>query len=147
VVAAARAWQELFRYGQRIEVAPLRFALAAVGVLVEHDLALAVVSTCTILGRTPGAVERRDTATLVAVVCDHLLGEVAVAGRGDVDGGLADDAHGLALHLTGTAGWRQAEHLWAVRGRPSESEAERASLDWWATLLGRGLLGGPPQSR
>jgi Family of unknown function (DUF5995) len=133
--AVPRVWQVLLdRWEGGAD--PARTAVAGAHALAGHDLALAVVSTCTVLGRTPGRIER----VVVQAMVDRLaiLAEAAVG----ADAGARDIARGLALLCARGEGWRQAEHLWGVRGRPSEAEKERAALDWRAALVAEALLGG-----
>jgi hypothetical protein len=131
------AWQEVIDRWDPATADPGRIALAGGLTLVGLDLAPAVVSICTLLGRTPGPVERADVQMIIGLIAHRL----EAAGAGDPGSG-ADDA-GLGLLLSHHDAWRQAEHLWAVRGRPSEAEVERAAMDWRAGLVARGLLAGP----
>jgi uncharacterized protein DUF5995 len=114
---------------------PGRCTLAGAYALVGHDLAPAVVSACTLLGRTPGRAER----AVVVALLDLVAGLVEDAGSKDP--ATRADAAGIALLFERGEGWRQAEHLWSVRGRPSEAAKERAALDWRSVLVVRALLG------
>lgn len=114
---------------------PARTALAGAHALVCHDLPPAVVSACTLLGSSPGPVER----VVVQTTADRIARLANEAAAGDAPSG--DDARGLALLLSRSECWRQAEHLWTLRGRPTEAEKERAALDWRAALVARALLG------
>lgn len=136
-----RAWQVLLDRREVPGIPALRFVLAAVNAVVEHDLAVALVSTCTILGRTPGAVEHLDTERLVAVVAERLRAGVLVAPGGAPPGDPVPDPHALELLVTRNGAWRRAEHLWTLRGRPAAAAAEREAIDWRAGLVGLGLLG------
>jgi hypothetical protein len=122
-----RVWQVVLA---RWEAAadPARTALAGAHALVGYDLAPAVVTTCTLLGRSPGRAERTAVLTLA--------GRIAALAAGSR---LADTP---GLLLAGGEAWRQAEHLWSVRGRPSVAERERIALDWRTALVARTLLGG-----
>jgi hypothetical protein len=117
-----------------------RITLAGAHALAGHDLPPAVVSTCTLLGRTPGPAERADLQAVVVLLAT-LAGDAA---RRSPDPGVLDGAAVLELLLTRGECWRQAEHLWRVRGRPSEAERDRDALDWRAALVARGLLATPP---
>jgi hypothetical protein len=133
---ALRVWQVVLSRWEGGARDPARIALAGAHALVCYDLPPAVVSACTLLGRSPGPVER--------AVVQALTGRIArlandAAGK---DTGSRDDASGLALLLSRSECWRQAEHLWTLRGRPSEAEKERAAMDWRAALVARALLGG-----
>lgn len=132
---AARAWQVLLDRRRISGVGPRQFALAGVNAVVDHDLAPALVSTCTVLGSRPGAAERFDIDSLAAVITQRLRIE---------HGAAADDALGIEFLVSRHVVWRQAEHLWALRGRPAEAETEAAAIDWRAGMVGLGLLGGEP---
>ncbi|GAA5130625.1 DUF5995 family protein [Pseudonocardia adelaidensis] len=114
---------------------PTRTALAGAHALVCFDLPPAVVSACTLLGRSPGPVEQAVVQAVTARIARLANEAAAIDTRSD------DDASGLALLLSRSECWRQAEHLWTLRGRPSEAEKERAALDWRAALVARALLG------
>jgi hypothetical protein len=130
-----RVWQVLLDRWEGGSADAARTVLAGAHALVGHDLPQAVVSTCTVLGRTPGRAER----AVVQAVVDRIAAHAEAAAGADADS--LDAAHGLALLCARGEGWRQAEHLWAVRGRPSEAEQERAALDWRAALVAEALLG------
>ena len=104
---------EAFRLG----IDQPRLALAAGHALVDHDLPIAVVSSCTLLGCAPGEAQRRQAVALAAVLA-------AGAPESDESGW-----------------WAQVQRLWAVRGRPAETAAERSALEQRVVLAGRALLG------
>jgi hypothetical protein len=138
-VVLPRVWQVVLDSWGRPGADPRRIALAGVQALVGHDLPAAVVSTCTLLGRTPGPAERGEVEALVL----YLAGLAGEAARDTADAATLDDASGLELLLNRGEAWRQAEHLWSLRGRPSEAERYRSALDWRAALVARGVLAGP----
>jgi hypothetical protein len=117
-----------------------RIALAGAHAVVALDVPPAVVSTCTLLGRTPGAAERAELQTVVVL----LAGLAREAARRSADPATVDTADGLEPLFTRGECWRQAEHLWTVRGRPSEAERERDALDRRAALVARGVLAVTP---
>jgi hypothetical protein len=133
---AARVWQVLLSRWEGGTGDPARTALAGAHALVCYDLPPAVVSACTLLGRGPGPVEQAVVQAVTAQIA-RLANEAGAA----TDASSHDDARGLALLLSRSECWRQAEHLWTLRGRPSEAEKERAALDWRAALVARALLG------
>lgn len=116
-----------------------RITLAGAHALVGHDLPPAVVTTCTLLGRAPGPAERADLQAAVVL----LAGIARDAARHSADPATLDDAADLEPLLTRGDCGRQAEHLWTVRGRPSEADRDREALDRRAALVVRGLLAGP----
>ncbi|MCH6169444.1 DUF5995 family protein [Pseudonocardia alaniniphila] len=127
-----RAWREVLGRWDPENIDPARITLAGGLTIVGHDLPSAVVSTCTLLGRTPGPAERAAVQMIVGLIADRLRDDAAVVAL------LGSD--GVGVLLSRHDAWRQAEHLWAVRGRPSEAEEERAAMDWRAGLVARGLL-------
>jgi hypothetical protein len=132
-----RVWQVLLARWEGGSGDPARTALAGAHALVCFDLPPAVVSACTLLGRGPGPVEQVVVQAVTAQIARLANDAAATDARSD------DDASGLALLLSRSECWRQAEHLWTLRGRPSEAEKERAALDWRAALVARALLGSP----
>jgi Family of unknown function (DUF5995) len=136
-VAVPRVWQVVLdAWTVRGTAEPERIELAGAHALVGHDLPPAVVSTCTLLGRAPGPAERGDLQTVVVL----LAGLARDSARRSTDAATLEDAAGLELLLARGETWRQAEHLWTVRGRPSEAERDREALDWRAALVVRGVL-------
>ncbi|OLT21733.1 hypothetical protein BJF78_34075 [Pseudonocardia sp. CNS-139] len=134
--AVPRVWQVVLDAWTG-DVPAGRIALAGAHALAGLDLPPAVVSTCTLLGRVPGPAERGDLETVVGL----LSGLACDSARNDPDDATADGVRGLESLLTRGESWRQAEHLWSVRGRPTEAERDRDALDWRATLVARGVLG------
>jgi hypothetical protein len=132
---APRVWQVLLSRWEGGTGDPARTALAGAHALVCFDLPPAVVSACTLLGRSPGPVEQAVVQAVTGQIT-RLANEAAAT-----DTRSRDDASGLSLLLSRSECWRQAEHLWTLRGRPSEAEKERAALDWRAALVARALLG------
>ena len=135
----ARPWQVLFDHWAAGQRDPLRMTLAGVHTVAGHDLAPAVVSVCTLLGRPPGSAERATADRISAALSEIVCTACRVDGAGDPDRVAA--GQGLVLLLGRRDPWRHAELLWTLRGRPAEAEAERAALDWRASVVGRGLLG------
>jgi hypothetical protein len=132
-----RVWQIVLGRWEGHTAGPARTALAGAYALVGHDLAPAVVSACTVLGRVPGRAEHAVVQAVVGLIADFAEGAAACA-----DAATRDHARGLVLLCARGEAWRQAEHLWTVRGRPSEAEKERAALDWRAALVAEALLRG-----
>lgn len=104
---------------------PARLALAGAATLLGYDLVLAVVGTCTVLGRTPGVRERAGHHRVATLLAAHGLDMVRRSG----DPVEVAAAAGLGAPAVLAAAWTRAAHLWTVRGRPAEAEAEQAALD------------------
>lgn len=137
-VPVARSWEVLFRWWEPGVSNPLRATLAGAAVLAGNDLAPAVVSTCTLLGHAPGPDECAAVDTISLTLADIVRG--AVREGAGIDPAGAEAAEGLLLLLARRDPWRVAEHLWTLRGRPAEAEAERSALDWRTSAVGRALL-------
>ena len=103
---------------------PTRLAMAGTVALLGHDLTLAVVGACTVLGRTPGVRECAGHHRLATLLAAHGCDLVRAFDPADLVG-----ADGLAAPAVLTAAWDRVEHLWTLRGRPAEAEAERVALD------------------
>jgi hypothetical protein len=131
-----RVWQVVLSRWEGGSGDVARTALAGAHALVCFDLPPAVVSVCTLLGRSPGPAEEAVVQAITSRIAR--LANEAAAAAGSCPG---DDASGLSLLLSRSECWRQTQHLWTLRGRPSEAEKERAALDWRAALVARALLG------
>jgi hypothetical protein len=123
----ALAWRVLREHRLDAGGGATRVASAAANAVVNHDLPLAVVSTCTLLGRAPGALERADSEAFVAVVTEHVerLMEADPGGR-------------VRLPVDGS--WACVGRLWVVRGQPVAARERRDAIDRNAGLLGWNLL-------
>lgn len=108
-------WWPVFE-ASRLGIDPPRLTVAAGHALVDHDLPIAVVSSCTLLGCAPGRAQHRQATALAALLA---------AGAPEADE---------------SGWWAQVERLWAVRGRPAETAAERSALEQRVLLAGRALL-------
>lgn len=140
--AVPRSWGVLLDRRGATLVTPLQFALAGANAMVNYDLAFALVSTCTVLGRSLGPVERHDYDAFTGLVADQLR-ELARSDRGVPDES-ADVVNGLATIVSRDAAWRRAVQLWSLRGRPAETAAERVAVDWQASMIGRAMLAREP---
>lgn len=113
------AWRPLFegREGGRL---PIQYALSGMNAHIEHDLPLAVVSTCRARGLDPGDI-RRDydavndvLASVESRIRRSFLTEI---------GQQVDDRVGAAVHLVSSwkiekardLSWVTAETIWALR--------------------------------
>lgn len=135
--AAPRSWRVLLDRRAAADVTSCQFELAGITVLVHHDLAPALVSTCTVLGRPLGQIEKTDCEAFIGIVAEHVRRMVPGAGS---SGDYADELGALTAAVSRNGAWVLAEHLWTLRGRPAEAEAERAAIDWRASMIGRAIL-------
>ncbi|MFJ6699755.1 DUF5995 family protein [Streptomyces sp. NPDC091272] len=136
-------WRPLFQYRRHPGLRPLQFALAGINAHIGHDLALAVVDTCTALGCEPADVEAdfdRVGATLVAL--EERIREELMPGPDLLE--IADPL----THLVGTwslerardAAWSAARVLWSLRELPELAEEFTQRMDAGVGLVGRFLL-------
>jgi hypothetical protein len=128
---------------------PIQFALAGMNAHINHDLAIAVVQTCSELGLAPddGSPAHRDYETVNDVlrvvegqVADWfntgLIADIEAVTPKSVDEALAMWSIVAARELA----WEHAQMLWRLRGTPL---VERAYLDVLAhttELAGRAML-------
>lgn len=146
--ALPRCWAPLFAARSDPHIAPIQFALAGMNAHINHDLALALVSTCAGQGITPdtGSAAHRDfvkvNATLAAVEAqvkaEYLTGLVGVAD--EVLGRIDDVVAIWSVSEARNAAWTHAQMLWAIRGNAVLTKALEDTLDGTVGFAGRGLL-------
>ncbi|HEV7174743.1 MAG TPA: DUF5995 family protein [Solirubrobacteraceae bacterium] len=146
--ALPRCWAPLFAARSDTHIAPIQFALAGMNAHINHDLALALVSTCAGQGITldTGSAAHRDFVkvnTILATVeaqvkADYLTGLVGVADEvlGRIDDVVAIWSVGEARN----AAWTHAQLLWEIRGNAVLTKAFEDTLDGTVGFAGRGLL-------
>lgn len=145
---APRSWRILLDRRGDERIGPVEFAVAGVNAHVNHDLAMAVVQTATVLGRPGlGPTEHADYRAINQIFAEHMAGlreHFESWLERTLDGALIDrildDTGSLGVVLARDAAWRRAEHLWTLRCRPAEYEQECVALDWRAAMIGRGIL-------
>ena len=142
-----RSWSVLLDRRADPAIGPMEYAVAGVNAHVNFDLAPAVVRTCTVLGREPGAGEHADYQAINGIFAQHMSGlrdhyESWLEREldGTVIDRIMDGAGTLSVVLSRDAAWRRAQHLWALRTRPTEYDRECDSIDWRAAMIGRGIL-------
>ncbi|CAG7655378.1 DUF5995 family protein [Actinacidiphila bryophytorum] len=145
-------WRPLFAMRAHPGVRPLQFALAGINAHVGHDLALAVVDTCTATGRAPAGLEADfDRVGEALTAIEEEVRELLMPGPD-----LLEAADPLT-HLVGSwslarardAAWAAARLLWALRGTGDARDECVSRLDAGVGLIGRLLLtpvGGGRQS-
>jgi Family of unknown function (DUF5995) len=115
-------WRPLFASRRTAGVLPIQFALAGMNAHIEHDLPLAVVETCRILGTRPGGdAVRQDyeavNAVLAGVEADIRLSFLTAVGQ------RVDDEFAPVAHLASSwnidkardVAWVHVEMLWTLR--------------------------------
>jgi hypothetical protein len=140
---APACWRPLFRARRRGGIRPLQFALAGVNAHVGHDLALAVVDTCHVLGVEPPDVERDfERVGDVLAAIEERVREELMPGPDLLE--LADPLTHLlgawSLERAREAAWSAARLLWNLRGLPALRDEFADRLDAGVGLVGRCLL-------
>ncbi|GJF27656.1 hypothetical protein KNE206_03560 [Kitasatospora sp. NE20-6] len=139
----AHCWRPLFELRGRPGIHPLQYALAGMNAHIEHDLPLAVLDACVLLGRTPEDV-RGDYHRI-----NDLLAQVEAEVREELlpcpD---AVDAAEPLLHMAGSwsidrardAAWASVLALWELRHAPAVEDAVAAALSRSVGMVSRALL-------
>jgi Family of unknown function (DUF5995) len=155
--SAPRAWVPLFEQRSQRTIAPLQFALAGMNAHINHDLPVALVTTCTELKielrvDSPEHADFEAVNALIAkaearVKAQFLTGWVRVVDRLlHPFGRLEDVAAMWNIRAARDAAWTNAETLWALRSSPTLSADFLRTLDRTVGLASRGLLV-PTQNR
>ncbi|MFI1964889.1 DUF5995 family protein [Streptomyces pathocidini] len=136
-------WRPLFQQRRHPGVHPLQFALAGINAHVGHDLALAVVETCTALGCRPDGLEADfERVGDVLTALEERIREDLMPGPDLLD--LADPLTHLAgswsLERARGAAWAAARVLWGLRDADGLYEEFAERLDEGVGLIGRFLL-------
>lgn len=140
-----KAWAPLFEGRARRGVLPVQFALSGMNTHIEHDLPLAVVQTCTAMGRTPDEVHADYEAV------NRLLAEVEEGVRRsflDEFQQALDDEIGPVVHLVSSwnidkardVAWATTLTLWELRDTIFIGRAFERSLAHSVGLASRLLL-------
>jgi uncharacterized protein DUF5995 len=143
-----RCWAPLFEARADPRIAPIQFALAGMNAHINHDLALALVSSCQArsLELSRDSPQYRDylkindtiAATEARVKQEFLTGMVLVA---DEILGHIDDVIAIwSITEARSAAWTAAETLWALRDLPDLTAAFEDTLDGTIGFASRGLL-------
>lgn len=136
-------WRPLFQHRHHPGVRPLQFALAGINAHIGHDLALAVIDSCRLLGCEPAALEGEfDRVGDVLVLLEEQIREDLMPGPDLLE--IADPL----THLLGTwslerardAAWSAARILWGLRELPLLADEFRERMDSGIGLVGRYLL-------
>ncbi|MCK0113190.1 DUF5995 family protein [Ornithinimicrobium sp. F0845] len=139
-------WEPVFA-SRSVPLAPIQFAIAGMNAHINHDLAVAVITTCEQLGLSPSSRGVRADYQKVT----SLLAEVHEEVRQSFLDGLVlavDQELTPLLTLVGSwsigrardAAWVNSEVLWHLRDTPLLREEFRASLCRAVGLAGRTLL-------
>lgn len=141
-----QCWEPVFT-SRLTPLVPIQFAIAGMNAHINHDLAVAVVTTCRQLGLSPDSRGVRADYDKVS----RLLAEVHEEVRQSYLDGLVLDVDremSPLLNLVGSwsisrardAAWVNAEVLWRLRHSPQLQEEFRVNLCRTVGLAGRTLL-------
>jgi hypothetical protein len=143
-----RCWAPLFAARGDAHIAPIQFALAGMNAHINHDLPLALVSTCMTAGVTldDDSPQHRDfvkindllAAVEQQVKTEYLTGLLGVAA--EVLGRIDDVVAMWSISEARNAAWTNAALLWAVRDSHDLTAAFEDVLDGTIGFAGRGLL-------
>jgi hypothetical protein len=142
------AWAPLLAARSRKGIAPIQFALAGMNAHINRDLPVALVETCTELGRelrpdSPehdeflrvnallARVERKVKATYATGIVGRLT---KLFHRGD------DAVAMFSVDRARDAAWANGLALWQLRDEPKVAAEFLGALDRMVGLAGRGLL-------
>jgi hypothetical protein len=143
-----RCWAPLFTARADPHIAPIQFALAGMNAHINHDLPLALVSTCTARNVTleDDSAQHRDYMKVDAIIgqveaqvkAEYLTGLVGVAD--EVLGRIDDVIAMWSISEARNAAWTNAQLLWELRGKPDLTTAFEDTLDGTVGFASRGLL-------
>ncbi|RHA42694.1 DUF5995 family protein [Cellulomonas rhizosphaerae] len=142
-----RAWAPLVERRAVRGILPVQFALAGMNAHINHDLALAVVSTCEARGvhpTSPGIhadFERVNDvlAEVVRPIRRSFLDQHVVRAGAPLSP-VADLVSNFSIDKARDAAWASALTLWAVRDMGFVADAARDALARTVGLVGRQLL-------
>jgi len=141
----ARPWVPLVEARRRRGVAPVQFVMSGMNAHINHDLALAVVSTCSRTRREPDTVhddyERVNEllASVVRPIRQSFLDSLVVEAGAPLSP-LADLVSAWSIDTARDAAWVHARTLWEIRRARALSQAYRRALAGTVGLVGRQLL-------
>jgi hypothetical protein len=143
-----RCWAPLFAARADPHIAPIQFALAGMNAHINHDLPLALVSTCAAQNVTlaTDSAAHRDYMKVDAIIgqveaqvkAEYLTGLVGVAD--EVLGRIDDVIAMWSISEARNAAWSNAGLLWELRGKPDLTAAFEDTLDGTVGFASRGLL-------
>ncbi|MFF2603965.1 DUF5995 family protein [Streptomyces californicus] len=136
-------WRPLLPYRRHPGVRPAQWALGGLQAHVGHDLVLAVVDACRVLGCEPADLEGEfeQMGDLLALLEEHVH-DVLLPGPDvlEVADPLTHLVHSWSLERAREAAWSAARTLWRLRAFPALAEEFRQRTDAGAGLVGRLLL-------
>lgn len=147
VSAAPVAWQPLLAARRTPGIEPVQFALAGMNAHINHDLPIAVVTTCTDLATAPDAGSHHADYQRVDALLDEADQSVREsfepADVRQVDRHVAAVANlvdNWSINAARDVAWGTALALWEVRDHPTATDLLTASLAHTVAMVSRGLL-------
>jgi hypothetical protein len=141
------AWQPLLTQRSDPGIEPIQFALAGMNAHINHDLPLAVVTTCTDLATTPVTGDHHADYQKVDALLD--AAEQSIRQSFESSAELAADRHMAAvatvvanwsMNTARDVAWDTASALWDVRDRPVATALLTGALARTVAMVSRGLL-------
>jgi Family of unknown function (DUF5995) len=141
-------WEVLFRRASDLSMSELIAAMLGVNAHINHDLALALISTWEQLGPP-----KDDTVAPDYLLVNNIFyEEIKPLRRGFSDdwqmaldrmvGPLDDWSQRILVKVTRARAWDQALRLWPLRDDPADFEVARQLMDRAASLLGEWMIFG-----
>ena len=143
-----KCWQVLFDARHDTRLARIQFALAGMNAHIDHDLTLAVDTTCREFGMEPVHLSPQyqdydQVNDLLDGIVEEAKKELLVGLLGDAPPsiGLVENMMAMwGLRATREAAWTNAELLWHAQSVPGLADRLMRGLDDATALAGRGLL-------
>lgn len=145
---APGCWRALFDRRGEAAIARIQFALAGVNAHINHDLPMAIETTCRVRGTAPShQLAQYADYTAVNSTLDALVEtakhELAVRLPGDAlppVSRLEDTIAAFSVSAAREAAWNNAEMLWALRIFPPLHNRTLDTLDGLTAFAGKALL-------
>ncbi|HXJ38101.1 MAG TPA: DUF5995 family protein [Bryobacteraceae bacterium] len=145
---APRCWQVMLNARHDARLARIQFATAGMNAHIDHDLCVAVVTTCQEMGLTPihGSplyADYTQVNQLLESLIDTAKQQLRIGLPGNVIpdlGKLEDRLAGFGIVAAREAAWTNAELLWHIQALPGLGARFASGLDRAAALAGLGLL-------
>jgi hypothetical protein len=144
--ATPDAWEVLFRRAQDPGVSKLAAAMLGVNAHINHDLALALVSTWEQLGPPAGEEIDRDYLLINKIFFEEipaLRRRYSTPLQLRIDtlvGNLDDWSQRVLVSVTRAHAWEQAQRLWALRDDPDDLAHALLVMDRASAYVGELLL-------
>jgi Family of unknown function (DUF5995) len=144
--ATPDAWEVLFRRAQDPGVSKLAAAMLGVNAHINHDLALALVSTWEQLGPPAGEEIDRDYLLINKIFFEEipaLRRRYSTPLQLRIDtlvGNLDDWSQRVLVSVTRAHAWEQAQRLWALRDDPDDLARALLVMDRASAYVGELLL-------